>query len=222
VRDIHVPTYENTTFREGIVNTFGLGTQKVGDSYPLYVSYEDSSSGLSNVYLTASYDGGADWTGPIRVNDNVGDSEALQPNLDVAPNGVASVAFYDRRLPCPDAGSAEAKAAGLQHDPGTTESPGTPYGRANYCVNAAIQFYRPDLSPIGFNTRLSEHTWDPQLSAPHQSCICSSATFIGDYFGVTSSSAGMTYATSVSTFNPGDNPTFYQQQIVSALATPTP
>jgi hypothetical protein len=226
VSDIHVPTYQNTTFREGIVNTFAVGTQKVGDTYPLYVSYEDSSSGLSNVYVTASYDGGAQWTSPVQVNDNPGDSEALQPNLDVAPSGTASVAFYDRRLPCPDAGTAEAQAAGLQYDPGTTDSPGTPYGRANYCVNTAIQFYEPDLRQqnpaIAHNIRLSRHTWDPQLNAPHQGCICSSGTFIGDYFGVISSGAGRTYTTSVSTFNPGDNPTFYQQQIVSALATPAP
>jgi hypothetical protein len=94
-------------------------------------------------------------------------------------------------------------------------------------VNTAIQFYKPDLRQtnpaIGHNVRLSAHTWDPQLNAPHQGCICSSGTFIGDYFGVVSSSAGKTYTTSVSTFNrTGENPTFYQQQIVAAIATPAP
>ena len=227
VSDLLVPTYENTTFREGIVNTFALGQRKVADHYPLYVSYEDGSAGLSNVYLTASYDDGHSWTTPIRVNDNAGPTEALQPNLDVAPNGVASVAFYDRRLPCPSAGTAEALAAGLRYDPGTAASPGTPYGRANYCVNTAIQFYKPDLRQanpaIGQNVRLSAHTWDPQLNAPHPGCICSSGTFIGDYFGVNSSSAGKTFTTSVSTFDyGGENPTYYQQQIVAAVATPTP
>jgi hypothetical protein len=227
VKGIAVPTYQNTTFREGIVNTFAVGRQRVGGAYPLYVSYEDSSSGLSNVYLTASYDAGATWTEPIQVNDNPPGTEALQPNLDVAPNGAASVAFYDRRLPCPEAGTAEAAAAGLVYDPGTSASPGTPYGRANYCVNTAIQFYRPDLRQanpaIGHNIRLSAHTWDPQLNAPHPGCICSSGTFIGDYFGVISSSAGKTYTSSVSTFNyAGENPTFYQQQIVAAIGTPAP
>jgi hypothetical protein len=227
VKGISVPTYQNTTFREGIVNTFAVGTQKVGGAYPLYVSYEDSTGGLSNVYLTASYDVGATWTEPIQVNDNPAATEALQPSLDVASNGVASVAFYDRRLPCPEVGTAEAVAAGLQYDPGTSASPGTPYGRANYCVNTAIQFYRPDLRQanpaIGHNVRLSAHTWDPQLNAPHQGCICSSGTFIGDYFGVISSSAGKTYTTSVSTFDyAGENPTFYQQQIVAAVTTPAP
>src|SRR5690349_6079965 len=163
VKGISLPTYQNTTFREGIVDTFAVGTQKVGSAYPLYVSYEDGSSGLSTVYLTASYDSGATWTTPIQVNDNASPAEALQPNLNVAPNGVVSVAFYDRRLPCPAAGTQEALAAGLRFDPGTSTSPGTPYGRTNYCVNTAIQFYEADLRranpAIGHNARVSAHTW---------------------------------------------------------------
>ena len=44
------------------MNTFAVGTTPVArrDPVPLYVSFEDGSSGLSNVYLMASYDGGAD------------------------------------------------------------------------------------------------------------------------------------------------------------------
>jgi hypothetical protein len=221
LQGVSVPTYQNTTFREGIVNTFAVGTQKVGDYYPLYVSYEDGGSGLSNVYLTASFDGGKTWTTPILVNDNTGPTEALQPNLDVAPNGTVSVAFYDRRLPCPAQTDADAAGSGVAYDPGTSASPGTPWGRSNYCVNTAIQFYQPDLTPIGQNTRLSAHTWDPQLSAMHPGCFCSSGTFIGDYFGVVSSTAGYTYTTAVSTFNfGGENPYFHQQQIVSRIRTP--
>jgi hypothetical protein len=180
----------------------------------LYVSYEDASEGGSNVYLTASFDGGTSWTAPFRVNDNppAEDTEALQPNLDVAPSGTVAVAFYDRRLPCPSAG-ADATAAGLQYDPAA------PYGASDYCVNTAIQFYRPSLAPIGHNVRLSAHTWDPQLSAPHPGCICSSGTFIGDYFGI-DSAGGSTYTTSVSTYDDGTNPSNYQQQDVARVATP--
>ncbi len=218
--DVNVPTYDNTTFREGIVNTFAVGPKKGGGGYPLYVSYEDGSSGLSNVYLTASYDGGRRWSPPILVNDNAGPTEALQPNLAVASNGTVSVAFYDRRLPCPVLGGPDAADSGVAYDPGTADSPGTPWGRSNYCVDTAIQFYRADLTPIGHNVRLSAHTWDPQLSAPHPSCICSSGTFIGDYFGV-DSGGGYTYTTSVSTFNEGGgNPFFHQQQVVARIATP--
>jgi hypothetical protein len=225
-KDIAVPTYQNTTFREGIVNTFAVGPKKTKNgSYPLYVSWEDGTGELSNVYLTASYDGGHTWTQAIRVNDNAGATEALQPNLDVAPNGTVVDAFYDRRLACPDQGTAAAASAGIVYDPGTSASPGSPYGRANYCVNTAAQFYTPNptpasLTPLGHNVRLSADTWDPQLSALRPSCICSSGTFIGDYFGV-ASGGGLTYTTSVSTFNTaGENPSFHQQQVVARVATP--
>jgi hypothetical protein len=220
IQNVNVPTYQNTTFREGIVNTFAVSPKKIGNDYPLYVSYEDGGSGLSNVYLLASYDGGQSWTTPILVNDNAGPTEALQPNLDVAPNGTVMVAFYDRRLACPAQTDADAAGSGVAYDPGTSASPGTPWGRANYCVNTAIQFYEPDLTPIGHNIRLSAHTWDPQLSAPHQGCICSAGTFLGDYFGV-NSGGGYTYVTSISTFNyGGENPFFHQQQVVARIRTP--
>jgi hypothetical protein len=210
--NIALPTYQNTTFREGIVNSFAVGTKKVGKSYPLYVTYEDGGSGLSNVFLTASYDAGNTWSAPIQVNDNAGPTEALQPNLDVAPNGTVSVAFYDRRLACPASG-AEATAAGIAFDPRPAA------GASNYCINSAIQFYKSNLTPIGHNVRLSAHTWDPQLSAPHPGCITCGTTFIGDYFGV-NSGGGYTYTTSVSTFDDGLNPFFHQQQVVARIATP--
>jgi hypothetical protein len=220
IKDVHPPTYQNTTFREGIVNTFAVSPLKRDSYYPLYVSYEDGSSGLSNVYLMASYDGGRSWSAPILVNDNAIGTEALQPNLDVAPNGTVAVAFYDRRLPCPWQSDADAAGSGVAYDPGTTASPGTPWGRANYCINAAVQFYKPNLTPIGHNVRLTKHTWDPQLSALHSGSISSSGTFIGDYFGI-SSASGNTSVNSVTTFNyGGENPFFHQQQVVAKITTP--
>ena len=218
--DVNPPTYQNTTFREGIVNTFATGASAIGGSFPLYVSYEDGSSGLSNVYLKASYDGGQSWTTPILVNDNPVGSEALQPNLNVAPNGTVAVAFYDRRLACPLASETDAAGSGIAYDPGTAASPGTPWGRGNYCVNTAVQFYKPNLAPIGHNIRLSEHGWDAQLSSPHSGSIGGSGTFIGDYFGI-DSAGGYSFTTSVSTFNEsGENPFFHQQQVVAKVKTP--
>ena len=220
--DVFVPTYQNTTFREGIVNTFAVGHHLFNGHYPLYVSWEDGSSGVSNIYLTSSTDNGVTWSAPIAVNDNINPVDELQPNLNVADDGVTdtvSVAFYDRRLSCPAAGSSEATAAGIALDPGTAASPGAPYGRANYCINTAIQFYDATLQPIGHNIRLSQHTWDPQLNAPHPHCICSSETFIGDYFGNTSS-ASSEYTTSVSTFDDGSNQNHYQQQVVASVPIP--
>ena len=222
VSGINVPTYQNTTFREGIVDTFALGSHKIGDHYPLYVAYEDGSSGVSNIWLTASYDGGQSWSNaPVLVNDNQTPVDELQPNLTVdAGSGKVGVAFYDRRLDCPLKDTAAATSAGLADDPNQ------PYGAKNYCINTAVQFYDPDLTPIGHNVRLSSDTWDPQLSAPHPGCICLSGTFIGDYFGIDSngtigSNGTSVYTTSVSTFNSaGENPSHYQQQVVAKVAIP--
>jgi len=215
VSGINVPTYQNTTFREGIVNTFAVGTHKIGEgehTYPLYVAYEDGGSGVSNVWLTASYDHGQHWTTPILVNDNAAPVDELQPNLTVdAASGKVAVAFYDRRLPCPT--GAEAAAAGLGFDPNA------PAGASNYCINTAVQFYDWQLNTLGHNVRASAHTWDPQLNAPHQGCITCRGTFIGDYFGLDSDGTNL-FTTSVSTYNPGDNPSYYQQQVVAKVPLP--
>ena len=110
--------YANTTFRDGIEESFGVGPARVGrdHKYPLYVTWEDYSAGVTNILLAASYDEGQTWTPPIQVNDNRSSVDEFQPNLDVAANGTVSVAFYDRRLACPEAGTAEAAAAGIALD----------------------------------------------------------------------------------------------------------
>lgn len=219
-------TYPNTTFRDGIENTFAVGNHLDSQGqYPLYVAYEDFSTGVDNVMLTASGDGGATWTSPVQVNDNASPADEFQPNLTVAPDGTVSVDFYDRRLACPAAGTADAAAAGLALDTVNPNYAGSlpPYGAANYCVNASIQFYTPDLTPIGHNIRLSQNTFDPQLNAPHTDCAACESTFIGDYFGniVDPMPAGpVDYSTFVSTYDDGTNRANDQQQIVAQVTAP--
>jgi hypothetical protein len=205
--------YPNTTFRDGITDTFAVGNQlDVQGHYPLYLAYEDYSAGIGNILLTASYDGGTTWTTPIQVNDNATAVDEFQPNLAVAADGTNSVNFYDRRLACPAAG-AEATAAGLRLDPNA------PFGASNYCINASVQFYDPALSPIGHNIRLTQHTWDPQLNAPHTGSPAGTETFIGDYFGnITNGPTDI--STFVSTYNDGSNPFHYQQQVIAKVAIP--
>jgi hypothetical protein len=206
--------YANTTFRDGIENTFAVGTKlDAQGQYPLYISYEDYSAGVDNVMLTASYDGGATWTAPIQVNDNISAVDEFQPNLSVSASGTVTDAFYDRRLPCPTAGSSEGAAAGIALDPAAS-------GASNYCVNATVQFYDASLGPIGHNVRLTQHTWDPQLNAPHTACPTCVTTFIGDYFGNDASVGTNDLFTFVSTYNDGTNPAYRQQQVVAALPTP--
>jgi hypothetical protein len=72
--------------------------------------------------------------------------------------------------------------------------------------------------------RISQHTFDPQLDAPHTGCATCLTTFIGDYFGnVVGPTAGgaVDYATFVSTFDDGSNPMHHQQQIVSTIRVPS-
>ncbi len=227
VSNILVPSfvggYANTTFTDGIDNTFAVGMTKVNGKYPLYIAYNDDSAGVSNIMVTASYDGGMSWTSPIQVNDNATPVDEFQPNLAAAANGTVSVNFYDRRLPCPT--GSEASAAGLALDTSNPNFTGNlpPDGASNYCVNTSIQFYNADLTLITghqHNVRLSQHTWDPQLNSPIRFCVCQpNATFIGDYFGNTV--GGSTdYTTSVSTYNDGTNPNNQQQQVVATIAVP--
>ena len=57
-RRAHLPEHD---LPGGHRQHFAVGPKKVNGRYPLYVSWEDGTSGLSNVYLTASYDGGTTW-----------------------------------------------------------------------------------------------------------------------------------------------------------------
>jgi hypothetical protein len=226
---VHVPPltgagYSNTTFEDGIEETFAVGNHlSSAGHYPVYIAYESKSSGFGNMLLTASYDQGASWTYPIQVNDNiVAGVDEFQPNLAVAPDGTVSIDFYDRRLSCPAAGTTDATAAGLLLDQVNPNYSGSlpPYGASNYCINSSIQFYSAALTPIGHNIKITENNWDPQLNAPDRRCFCAPTdTFIGDYFG--NEIAGTTdFATFVSTYDDGSNPQHYQQQVVATLRTP--
>jgi hypothetical protein len=214
VRNVAAPPleYPNTSFRDGIEDTFTVGPVKVNGHYPLYISWEDHSTGFGNLILSGSYDGGLTWSAPIEVNDNQSTTvDALQPNLTAAADGTVLLAFYDRRLACPT--GSEATAAGLALDPNN------PAGASNYCINASLQAYDAGLHPIGNNVRISLHTWDPQLNSLKPAGINAFEGFIGDYFGVISVN-GKVYTTSVSTYDDGTNPGHFQQQVVASLSIP--
>jgi hypothetical protein len=214
-------SYPNTNFRDGIENTFAVGQVAVNGFYPLYVSWEDYSAGYGNLKISASFDSGLNWSAaPVKVNDNPAGTDAFQPNLATAANGKVVVAFYDRRLACPDANSTEGKAAGLQLDPNASN-------KTNWCVNASLQIFDANLNKVRGNIRLSQHTWDPQLNSMKPSSINRARGFIGDYFGV-DTAGNKVFTTSVSTYNDETNPTtpnqsnprHYQQQVVASLTIP--
>ncbi len=221
VSGVHTPPlsgagYANTTFEDGIEITFAVGR------HAIYLGYESKSSGFGNILLTASYDRGMTWSSPIQVNDNAASVDEFQPNLAVGADGTVSVAFYDRRLACPEAGSAEARDAGLGLDQVNPNFSGAlpPFGATNYCITAAAQFYRANLTPKGHNVRITEHLWDPQLNSPNRSCPCNPLdTFLGDYFG-NEIAGGLDYTSFISTYDDGTNPHHYQQQVVSVISVP--
>jgi hypothetical protein len=212
----------NTTFRDGILDTFAVGNQLSSQgSYPLYAAWEDYSAGVVNILLSASYDSGKTWSAPIQVNDNISSVDEFQPNLAVASDGTLSINFYDRRLACPASGTVDAVNAGIALDQVNPNYSGAlpPYSAANYCVNSSIQFYTAALQPIGHNIRITQNTWDPQLNAPHPGSPTGLETFIGDYFGNTFSKS-LSYSTFVSTYNAGSNPGNLQQQVIAILKKP--
>jgi hypothetical protein len=145
--------YPNTSFRDGIENTFTVSSTLAKGQYPLYVSWEDFGAGVDNVILSGSFDGGQTWSPPIQVNDNAAPVDEFQPNLTVSANGTVSNAFYDRRLACLAARTAEAMAAGIAldqaHQNPNYTGPVPPYGATNYCLDASVQYYTSELKPVG-------------------------------------------------------------------------
>jgi hypothetical protein len=213
------PSLPNTTFRDGITENF-----TASPTYPghLYLTYEDWDGTQMDVKFTQSTDRGGHWTTPVTVNDNVDTpgvaTDQFQPSVAAGPDGAVAVAFYDRRLPCPD-------------DPSILPDD---VGKANFCIDVSLQAYKDSgggAVPAGGNARITKFSWDPQQ--PGQSVgglsqlPCADANcavgFIGDYFGL-AVSAGNIYALFVSTHYPssdvtadGGGPVYYQQQVLATV-----
>jgi hypothetical protein len=215
--------YPNTRFRSGIIENFAASPTFANH---LYLTYEDWDpvAGQADVKFTQSTDGGATWTTPIVVNDNVdvgASTDQFQPSVAAGPNGAVAVAFYDRRQACPS-------------DPSILPAD---VGRANFCIDTSLQAYKDSGSgavPVGGNVRISQFTWDPEQPGQHLGGLsqypCAGATdpcaagsgFIGDYFGL-AISAGNIYALMVSTHYPSTvtadegGPIYYQQQVLATV-----
>jgi hypothetical protein len=217
--------YPNTRFRSGIVENFAASPTFANH---LYLTYEDwdAVAGQSDVKFTQSTDGGATWTTPVVVNDNLdalgAPTDQFQPSVAAGPNGAVAIAFYDRRATCP-AGDPSILPADV--------------GRTNFCIDASLQAYKDSGSgavPVGGNVRISQFTWDPEQPGQHLGGLsqypCAGARdpcptgagFIGDYFGLAISAANI-YALSVSTHYPSNvtadegGPIYYQQQVLARV-----
>jgi len=208
----------NTTFRDGITENFTASPTFPGH---LYLTYENWDGTQMDVKFTQSTDGGSTWSAPVTVNDNVDapgvPTDQFQPSVAAGPGGAVAVAFYDRRLACPNAPSI------LPAD----------VGRTNFCIDVSLQAYKDSGSgavPAGGNVRITKFSWDPQQPGQTVGGLsqlpCADANcavgFIGDYFGL-AVSGGNIYALFVSTHYPSDvtadggGPVYYQQQVLATV-----
>jgi hypothetical protein len=227
ITTVNIPpgeVYPNTRFRSDIAENFAASPTYTGH---LYLTYEDWDPvvGQADVKFTQSTDGGEHWSTPVVVNDNVDaagvPTDQFQPSVAAGPGGAVAVAFYDRRVPCPN-------------DPSVLPAD---IGRTNFCIDTSLQAYKDNGSgavPVGANVRISQYTWDPEQPGQHLGGLsqypCAGARdpcptgsgFIGDYFGLAISNANI-YALMVSTHYPSGvtadegGPVYYQQQVLATV-----
>src|SRR6266436_2628192 len=131
----------NTTFRDGITENF-----TASPTYPghLYLTYENWNGTKMDVKFTQSTDGGSTWSAPVTVNDNIDaagvPTDQFQPSVAAGPRGAVAIAFYDRRLPCPN-------------DPSVLPAD---VGKKDFCIDVSLQAYKDSGSgaaPVGGNAR---------------------------------------------------------------------
>ena len=206
--------YTNSQFRVGIPESFTInptnghlllavekGTKMVPNVFVKIGKIQIPVSDRTDILLYESSDGGVTWNSPLTVNDNNADANMIQPVIAASPNGVEAVAFYDRRLSCPN-------------EPWILPAD---VDRANLCLDTSIQFFSDHgaLKVIGTNIRVTNSSWDPENSgslAPTQIPL----HFIGDYFGltVTNSTAYVFY---LANYNLGANPAYDTQSFLGRI-----
>lgn len=196
-----------TRVHDGVVEFLDAARDLPGHAY---VAFERYSGGQLDVMLSATRDGGATWTAPVRVNDDAAATDQFQPEVAAGPGGAVAVAFYDKRWPCAD-------------------------GRSNTCIATVLAPFRDGpAGPVATrgNVRVSSRTWDPEQPAQHRDGIGQLACedpedpcgeiFIGDYFGL-AVTRHRVQILSTSTAYPSDvqadegGPIFYQQQVLASL-----
>ena len=70
-----------------------------GDLYVIYPDKPKDKTDKADIFFTQSTDGGATWSGPLRVNDDATTNDQWQPALAVTPDGShVGIFWYDRRL----------------------------------------------------------------------------------------------------------------------------
>jgi hypothetical protein len=133
--------------------------QIAADAHGVYLVFDDTRLGNSNVYVTRSTDGGSSWSIPVEVND-VLTGQHFFPTI-VASGGIIDVAWYDSRF--------------------NTASPMTSLdvffadsldGGVSFSASVRV-------TNVSFNPGLVKRTDAPNWNEP----------FMGDYLGIAASSS---------------------------------
>ena len=217
--------YPNTRFRSGIVESFAASPTYPGH---LYLTYEDWDpvAGQADVKFTQSTDGGATWTTPVVVNDNVDapgvPTDQFQPSVAAGPErrGRRRVLRPTPGLPerperpaCrrrPDELLHRHLAAGVQGQRQRGRA-----GRQRTCGSRSSPGIRSSRASTSAASR-STHAPEPRI--PARRAAASSATTSGSR-----SPRSNIYALMVSTHYPSNvtadegGPIYYQQQVLATV-----
>jgi hypothetical protein len=202
--------YENAPYRTSQFQSFTVNPanghlllaveQVVRAKYQVvYGNYTEVLAERTDVTVYESTNNGQTWGAPVTVNDDPPslNEDAYQPVIAASPNGLVAVAFYDRRLPCPN------EPWILPND----------VGKENFCIDTAIQFYNDttSLTPIGGNVRVTRYSWDPMNPGKiGERSGVSDVWYIGDNFGLAISKA-TAYVLFAANFDLGANPGYNMQ-----------
>lgn len=139
----------NGTFRTTTMPTFVVSPR----TGALVIAWADMRNGDADIFSVRSADSGATWSSPQRVNHDAlhNGKDQFMPELAVAPNGVFTCAWFDRR-----------------HDP------------KNTLIDEDIAQSSDDGRSFGRNIRVTARSWDPAIDAPQPEGRAGN-TFIGDY-----------------------------------------
>ncbi len=81
----------------------GAAVLKVKPSDPneLYIVFAEDPDGQgsdeADIFFIKSTDGGTSWSAPVRINDDITNTDQVMPWMYVKPNGIIDIAWYDRR-----------------------------------------------------------------------------------------------------------------------------
>jgi hypothetical protein len=155
-----------TTFPRQSFRNLSLPIMAAGRRGELYVTYADynpapnpgDEDGMqADIKLLRSFDGGATWSNPRRVNQDNTNADQFQPYVRVTRRGQVNVSYFDRRLDKPD----------------------PPNHPGNFFIDTFLARSN-NAGNTWKETRLSHDSWDPSINPP----ISPSGEFIGDYQGL--------------------------------------